>query len=333
MTHPQSLASRWRGQPGRLEVWYLTWTDRASGAGGWVHLETVVPTASNQSTTAPFRQGWVAHFPSTGSPRLERLGPRPTSSSDDPADPTPWWSLTGSDADASGWARLEPGAPDQPEGLRLLGAAGGLGWDLAITDGSRPLWTFPRTVWERELLPGAQMVPMPAARVHGTLTIDGREVQVDGPGALARIYGHGSAQRWGWLHAALDDGGTVLEIVTATARRRALRTLPPLALLQLRRPGHDDWPRHPLAAAPRMRTRIGPTGFTVEGRADGHRIRVEVELPAVGTVSLRYVDPDGATATCTNSEIATARVTLAGRTGTSGWKAEGAAHAEVGHRP
>lgn len=298
-----------------------------------MHLETVVPTASNGSATAPFRHGWVAHFPSNSSPRLERLGPRPASASDDPTDPKQWWSLTDAGAGASEWARLQPGAADQPEGIRLLGAAGGLAWDLVLTDESRPLWTFPRLVWERQLLPGAQMVPMPAARVHGTLTIDGREVEVDGPGALARIYGHGSAQRWGWLHAALDDEGTVLEIVTATARRRALRTLPPLALLQLRRPGHDDWPRHPLAAALRLRTRLSPTGFTVEGRADGHRIHVEVELPAAGTVSLRYVDPDGATATCTNSEIATARVTLAGRTGTAVWNAEGTAHAEVGRRP
>jgi hypothetical protein len=326
------LAARWRGQAGRLEVWYLTWTDRATGAGGWVHLETVSPTPSNGAGSAPFVHGWVAHFPSSGSPRLERLGPEPTSSAVDPTRPSRWWTLADPDADA-GWARLEPGATDQAGTIRLRGAAGGLAWDLAVTDASDALWTFPRLVWERELLPGAQMVPMPAARVQGTLTIDGRELDVDGPGALARIYGHGSAQRWGWLHAALDDEGTVLEIVTATARRRALRSVPPLALVQLRRPGHDDWPRRALAAAPRLRTRLSPTGFTVEGRAEGHRISVDVELPATGTVSLQYVDPDGATATCTNSEIATARVTLAGRTGTTAWSAEGTAHAEVGSRP
>ena len=37
-------ARRWRGQPGRLEVWYATMTDRETGTGVWVHGETVAPT-------------------------------------------------------------------------------------------------------------------------------------------------------------------------------------------------------------------------------------------------------------------------------------------------
>ena len=35
---------RWRGQPGRLEVWYLTATDPATGTGLWLHHEVVAPT-------------------------------------------------------------------------------------------------------------------------------------------------------------------------------------------------------------------------------------------------------------------------------------------------
>jgi hypothetical protein len=54
-------------------------------------------------------------------------------------------------------------------------------------------------------------------------------------------------------------------------------------------------------------------------------------------VALTYVDPDGTTATCTNSERASAEITLEAYNG--GWRTErrwsldGTAHAEVGMRP
>ena len=35
---------RWRGQAGRLEVWYLTATDPRTGTGLWLHHEVVAPT-------------------------------------------------------------------------------------------------------------------------------------------------------------------------------------------------------------------------------------------------------------------------------------------------
>ena len=37
-------APRWRGQQGRLEVWYATATDTETGTGIWVHGETVART-------------------------------------------------------------------------------------------------------------------------------------------------------------------------------------------------------------------------------------------------------------------------------------------------
>jgi hypothetical protein len=60
---------------------------------------------------------------------------------------------------------------------------------------------------------------------------------------------------------------------------------------------------------------------------------VEVDLPPDARVTLGYTDPDGATATCTNSERATARITVTGRGGERHWALDGTAHAEVGTRP
>jgi hypothetical protein len=239
-------------------------------------------------TAGTREHGWIAVFPPDGAPRVERFG----------------------------------------AGEHLLrGSAGPMRWDLACADGSPPLYTFPRLVWERRLLPGAQIVPSPAATFTGTVVVDGARSEVDGRGAVARIEGHGNAQRWGWLHADLDGGGT-LEIVTATARRPGLRWLPPLALVQLRLPGAEDWPRNPLLAAPRFRTTLRGDGFTVTGLG----LAVEVELPAGRTVELEYVDPDGATAVCTNSEVASASIRLDRAGEVREWHLDRRAHAEVGRR-
>ena len=224
-----------------------------------------------------------------------------------------------------------------PDGA--AGVAGGISWDLdfeELDDAGGALYTFPKLAWRRELLPGAQIVPWPRIRVTGTLTIDGRTAPIEAVGAIARIFGHGNAERWCWLHADLGDGA-VLEIVSATSRQGALSRLPMLAMVQLRVPGEPDWPRRPLLAARRLRTTGTAAGFQVTGRVGRRRIRVEVSLPEEQTVSLGYTDPDGSTVTCTNSERASAIVEIEGRG--RRWKTErrwdlvGTAHAEIGHRP
>lgn len=324
---------QWAGQPGRLEVWYATFTDAASGLGGWVHLETVAPTDGAPA----YAHGWAAAFPADGPPVVERFGPtavtpgaawcQVTPTAEAPSGTGP----AGAGGATTGWAEVGPA--DAPGQVLLRGATESLAWELAITDLGRPLYTFSRPVWERRLLPAAQIVPLPDGRAEGTLTIAGATRSIDGHGALARIYGHGNAERWGWLHAPLGDGA-VLEIVTATARRRTLRRVPPLALVQLRLPGEDDWPRNPVLAAPRLRTTLRPDGFRVVGKAGGRRIDVDVSLPAEASVALRYTDPDGATCTCTNSERASARIVVHGP-GPLGhqWHLDGTAHAEIGARP
>lgn len=305
--NPEHGRPRWQGKPHRLEVWYLTATDAATGTGVWVHHEIVAPDEGD-----PYTHGWTAIFEPDREPVWERFGPVPAV----PGGGGPWNEIDSCVVD-DGVAR---------------GSAGSLGWDLTFDDDSPALYTFPKWAWERSILPGAQIVPAPSATISGSLTVDGRTIAMDGRGALARIDGHGSAKRWGWLHADLDcgdEGFGALEIVTATATRPVLNRLPPLAILQLRLPGEDDWPGQSLVGAFRMKTDLRGDGFTVKGRYRGRSLDVEVGLPEDRVVQVGYVDPDGATATCTNSERADATVTVDGRR----WHLDATAHAEVGFRP
>ncbi len=206
---------------------------------------------------------------------------------------------------------------------------------------SRPLFTFPAWAWEREILPAAQVVAVPSAIFAGSIRVGPHELTLSPHtcGAVSHIYGHGNAQRWGWLHADLG-GGDVLEIVSAVSRRPGLDHLPPLAFVQLRLGGRD-WPRHPLAAAPLFRTRLGLPTWYVRGTVGRWRLRVDVTIPDADSVRVPYTDPDGASATCVNSERADADIVLEHRLEhrRAAWEVEGrwelraGAHAEVGTRP
>ncbi|MGH3391419.1 MAG: hypothetical protein ACRDOO_21330, partial [Actinomadura sp.] len=191
------LRSRWRGQRGRLEVWYTTLTDPATGTGVWLHHELVAP-----SDGGPARaHGWTTVFPPGERPVLGRFGPCD-------------WLDPGGDVFVAGDVRMSAD--------RLTGSAGDLTWDLTRSGGGAPLYTFPRWAWERELLPAAQMVPAPTATFTGTVRVAGRDLDLSGaPGGTARIYGHGNARRWAWLHADLGDGD-VCEVVAAVSTRPGL---------------------------------------------------------------------------------------------------------------
>ncbi|OEV07241.1 hypothetical protein AN219_32520 [Streptomyces nanshensis] len=313
------LAPRWDGAPGRTEVWYTTVTDPATRTGLWLHHELVAPSDGSGA----YAHGWVARFPADGEGPVEhaRFGPEPWK-------PPP-----------AGEGFAADGIKSGPGGLR--GAAGPFRWELAERPLDEPLFTFPHWSWRRQLLPAAQIVPAPRASYTGTFAYEGGELRLDGAhGATARIYGHGNARRWAWLHADLG-GGDVLEIVAATSMRPGLRRLPPLVFLRLRKDGRT-WPRRPertalgWAGPGRFKARVSLPTWTVTGRCGLRRIRVEVSQPEERTLALDYTDPDGSGAVCRNSETADAHILLERWWGRwrkeAKWSLDGTAHAEVGDR-
>ncbi|MFD1659037.1 hypothetical protein ACFSL4_12670 [Streptomyces caeni] len=311
----EHLAPRWDGKPGRTEVWYTTLTDPATGSGVWLHHEIVAPTDGSDA----YAHGWAAVFPKDGPVEHARFGPLPWK-----GHPEGFTTEAGS---------AVPG--------RLEGSAGPFTWKLTEKPEGRPLHTFPRWSWRRPVLPASHMLPAARARYSGTVRYGAGELLLDGaPGASARIYGHGNARRWSWLHADLG-GGDILEIVAAVSMRRGLDRLPPLVFLRLRRNGRT-WPRRAerpavgWAGIGRFRADIGLPEWRVRGRAGLRRIRVTVTQPQDRTLTLDYTDPDGSPAVCRNSEAADAEIRLERWWGTwrqeAAWRLSGTAHAEVGDR-
>jgi hypothetical protein len=306
-------APRWRGQSHRLEVWYATATDAATGTGLWIHDELVAPSAAEA-----YRHGWIAGFPPDSAPWVQRFGPEPAAR---PAAGDVAWQSGGDVTTAPG---------------RLVGSAGEASWDLAVGSSERPIWTMTRTMWEREALPSAHVVVAPRASIRGHVVGTGGSLDFEGIGAVSHIYGHGNAQRWGWLHADLDDD-TTIELVAAVGRRPALRRLRPIGFVQLRRRGHPDWPANPMLAAPLFRSSLRSPTWTVRGAVGRQRLSVTVGQPEDRCVRLDYTDPDGAAALCTNTERADVVVRLdvltpRGWRTDAEWSLRGTAHSELGTR-
>jgi hypothetical protein len=273
-------------------------------AGIWLHYETVAPTSTNVGE--PYAHGWASWFPAEGPPHTERFGPEPVV----PAAGSDWLTLAE--------ARIALG--------ELAGRTESLTWKVNWADSGGPLWTFPRPAWERELLPGAQVVLAPTAQFAGSLCVGDTTHRIDGwRGAVAHIYGHGNASRWGWIHADLGDGD-VLEVVSAVSRKAGLRRLSPMAFVRFRVDGRD-WPAGNFLSV-RMRTTLGLPQWQLKGRIGGRRVLIRVDQPAERCVRLDYTDPDGATAVCMNTEQADIHVDVDDRH----WSVIGTGHAEVGLR-
>ncbi|MGW4173548.1 hypothetical protein ACWEGX_42395 [Streptomyces chartreusis] len=309
------LAPRWDGKPGRTEVWYTTLTDPATGSGVWLHHEVVAPTDGSGA----YAHGWVAVFPKDGPVEHARFGPVP-------------WTEQAEGYAAEG-IHARPG--------RLAGSAGSFTWSLTETPHGEPVHTFPRWSWRHPWLPASHMLPAARCRYDGTVRYGDNELRLDDAvGASARIYGHGNARRWAWLHADLG-GGDVLEIVAAVSMRPGLDKLPPLVFLRLLRNGRS-WPRRAERTAVgwagfgRFRADIDLPEWRVSGRVGRRRIRVTVTQPPERTLALDYADPDGSPAVCRNSETADAVVGLERWWGRwrqeATWRLSGTAHAEVGDR-
>ncbi|MBS4728627.1 hypothetical protein MSM1_09875 [Mycobacterium sp. SM1] len=302
-----AAAPRWRGQPGRLEAWYATLSDPLTHAGMWVHYETIAPAASlARAGRTAYAHGWVTWFPVGGPPRTERFGPVPAR----PAAGIAWFQAAGAHA-----------APEE-----LGGRAGSIAWALSWKDTGAPLWTFPRIAWEREVLPGAQVVIAPTADFTGSVSVGDVTHHVERwQGGVAHVYGRGNAKRWGWIHADLGDGD-VLEAIIAVPRTPAVLRLAPMAFIRCRIDG-KDWPAMGLPSI-RMRTTLGLRHWQLAGHIGRRYVLVRVDQPESRCVSLQYTDPDGARAVCTNTEQADIYVEIGDRR----WSVLGAGHAEVGLR-
>jgi hypothetical protein len=188
-------------------------------------------------------------------------------------------------------ATFEPGHAEGQVATDALAAS----WDLRFEDSGEPFHHLPYGFLYRAPLPRTKFLsPHTEARWSGSLTVGGREIELDGwPGMVGHNWGAEHAERWVWIHGAGFDGGSEGWFDMAVGRVRVGPLTTPWVgngMLSL------DGERHRLGGFDRIRsTRVAESPTRCDFALAGKGIRVSggVSSERKNFVAWIYADPAG----------------------------------------
>jgi hypothetical protein len=300
--------ARFPGVPvkaGHYESFYVKLCHPSEPLGAWIRY-----TVHKRPGAPATGSLWFTLFESDGPRAVKLTMPDPQAGGDE------WLTV--------GKAAIGPGA--------LTGAIGDeASWQLLFEGGEAPLFHLPRGWMYTARLPRTKLLsPLPAARFDGTLSVDGREIAVDGwRGVLGHNWGAQHAARWIWLHGLTEDGDW-LDAAIGRLRLGPLTTRW-LAYGVLSAAGE----RHVLGG-PGRKVEVDESpdscAFLLPGK--GMRVRGTVSAPRERFVGWVYADPDGGEHHVVNCSIADMRLLVERTGGGPGWElaVDGGAAYELGMR-
>ena len=270
---------------GHYESFYLKLCHPSEPLGAWIRY-----TVHKRPGAAPTGSLWFTLF-DAGGPRAAKL------------------TLPGPDSGAGDWLRVGE-ARIGPDGAR-----GSIGdevvWELRIEAREPPLLHLPRPWLYGAPLPRTKLASLaPSAFLSGRLSVDGRELPVDGwRGMVGHNWGAQHAERWIWLHGISADGDW-LDAAIGRVRLGPLTT-PWVASGALSVGGE----RHPLRRA-QVTEQPDRCTFTLSG--GGVDVRGSVSAPRERFVGWVYADPDGSEHHTVNCSICDMRLRVSRRDGSAG---------------
>jgi hypothetical protein len=283
---PHPTEARFTGVPtgaGHYESFYLKACDPERPLGMWIRY-----TVHKRRGAEPKGSLWFTLFDADlDGPRAGKVtlpGPR----------------AGGGEWIGVGEASLGPG--------RASGRLDDVAWELRFSDGEEPLFHLPRDWMYTARLPRTKLLsPVPGARFDGSLSVEGREIEVAGwRGMVGHNWGAQHAERWIWLHGT-DASGDWLDAAIGRIRVGPLTT---------------PWIANGAASVGGVRHAVGGIGrratvsespercdFALPGPG-GVRVGGTVAAARKDVVGWVYADPDGSEHHTANCSIADMRVTL-----------------------
>lgn len=265
---------------GHYESFYLKLCRPGEPLGAWIRY-----TVHKRPREAPVGSLWFTLF-EDGGPRASKL------------------TVAAPVAGAAGrWIRI--GEASIGEGSAVGEAEAGVAWELRFETGEPPLFHLPRAWMYRARLPRTKLLsPAPAARFDGRLTVDGREIAVEGwRGMVGHNWGAQHAERWIWLHGLTSDGAW---LDAAIGRVK----VGPLATPWVGNGAISiDGRRHALGGrAVEVQEAPDRCDFVLHGR--GIAVRGTASAPRERFVGWVYADPDGGEHQTVNCSIADMRLSV-----------------------
>jgi hypothetical protein len=317
-------ALRWDGQAGHYEIYYLSLTDRGSGAGVWIRYTMVAPLGGAQPTASLW---FMAMEP--GAPPVGRKTSWPADALHAQAEP---FELKIADA-----VLTERSA---------AGAFEDVAWDLRWEpDGPGAEHVHP-VLQKAKIAKTVLVLPQPDLAISGTVRWGERTLELDGAyGGQAHIWGSKHASRWAWVHCndlETEDGerraGDYVDGVSVFVPRLG-REIGPNTPVVGRIGGTDFRSTNPLRVSGNAST-FALTAWDFEARDGDRKVAVQCSAPRETLVGVTYHDPDGELAYCYNSEVASLRLQAYARdrAESTGWRlvetlvAPGRAHFEYAQR-
>ena len=179
---------------------------------------------------------------------------------------------------------------EEPDGVRIgdatfseagaHGAVEGVRWSIDWDLGSDRL--LPRPDWFGPMHPfDLETVVRPGATFRGTMSIGGREVTLDGPGAVTHYWGRRLPDRWTWISATGfdDDPSARLEVFLGSSRLWGRIPGPSAGLVWVRSGGEAAMVVMPLTGVITARSDAFEAHLS-SLRADGRRHTIVCSAPA-----------------------------------------------------
>lgn len=300
-------AMQWNGEPGHYEVWYLTFTDPATGAGLWIRYTMVapLPETGEQATCSLWL---MAMDPADPTQNAGHKVSFPVAAMSATADP---FELRIGDATLSDHGMA---GSIEEDGVACK-------WDLSW-EPRLPAYGHVHPFLRRARIAKTVLfLPHPDVDVRGSVQIGERHLDVAGAGGgQAHLWGSKHATRWAWAHCndfTGPDGrrrsDTFIDGVSVYVPRFG-RQIGPNTPVVARIAGHDLLSVGPLAVT-RNPSEFGLDHWRFEARAGRRKATCEVSARPENLVGVTYHDPDGQLAYCYNTEVADMRLDLWERDG------------------
>ena len=184
-------------------------------------------------------------------------------------------------------------------------------WALSYAGIEPPLLLLPDSFYDRGFPKAKALVGLPNAEYTGTVTVDGREMTIDGwRGSQNHNWGSRHTDLYAWGQVAGFDNAPEAFLECSTAQIRLGPVWSPRLTLVVLRDDGQEIALNGLLQAVRASGAFDFFTWTIASQTPQVRISGRIHAPASAFVGLTYANPPGGSKTCLNTKLASAEITV-----------------------